>query len=136
MAFKLQDYLGLDQRDYINSIIQQYSLDLKPTRSTPLPVALDPYNNLSGDGSIPTLQEIVGKLRYLADRTRPDIAFATSYLARFAANPAPEHWKLALRTVQYLKGTKLYSGQAIDHWLPFWCYPIIYYRRCLLRSRG
>jgi hypothetical protein len=97
--------LALSQTDYINDIIKQFKVDEMSIKPTPLPVNLDDYNNLQGDGSVPPLLELVGKLRYLADRTRPDIAFATSYLAGFAAKPAPQHWKLALRVVQYLKGT-------------------------------
>ena len=34
---------------------------------------------------------MIGALRYAADATRPDIAFTTSSLARFLANPGKAH---------------------------------------------
>jgi hypothetical protein len=41
--------------------------------------------------SVPYLNA-VGALQYLATMTRPDIAYAVSYLGRFNCNPAPAHW--------------------------------------------
>lgn len=49
--------------------------------------------------------DLVGKLRYLADRTRPDLLFAASVLRSAAPNPCPEHIKAAERVILYLKGT-------------------------------
>ena len=43
---------------------------------------------------------------YLAVTTRPDIAFATSRLARFLTNPGPEHDKAADRVLSYLTQTR------------------------------
>ena len=49
-------------------------------------------------------RELVGALTWLAVVSRPDIAFATTYLARFNANPGPTHWKAAKHVLRYLKG--------------------------------
>ena len=38
---------------------------------------------------------LIGALRYLADGTCFDIAYAVGVLARFSANPAPAHWAAA-----------------------------------------
>jgi hypothetical protein len=51
-------------------------------------------------------RELVGALAWLALGTRPDIAFATSSLARFGHNPGRIHWEAAKRVLRYLKGTK------------------------------
>jgi hypothetical protein len=48
----------------------------------------------------------VGGLRYLADMTRPDIAFAVGQLGRFSINPGEVHLTAAKRVLRYLKGTK------------------------------
>jgi transposase InsO family protein len=47
----------------------------------------------------------VGSLLYLALLTRPDIAYATSVLARFNSNPGIGHWKAVKHLFRYLKGT-------------------------------
>ncbi|KAF7773598.1 hypothetical protein Agabi119p4_5765 [Agaricus bisporus var. burnettii] len=47
--------------------------------------------------------------------TRPDIAYAVSYLGRFNSNPAPAHWLAVKHLFRYLIGTmhyKLATGQA------------------------
>jgi len=38
-------------------------------------------------------------------RTRQDIVFAASSLARFGYNPGRAHWEAAKRVLRYLKGT-------------------------------
>jgi hypothetical protein len=47
----------------------------------------------------------VGTLLYIGLSTRPDIANATSILARFSANPGPTHWKAVKYLMRYVKGT-------------------------------
>lgn len=42
---------------------------------------------------------------YLATSTRPDIAFAASYLSRFVSNPGPRHWNAVKKVMRYLAGT-------------------------------
>ena len=56
-------------------------------------------------------RELVGALSWLALGTRPDIAFATSLLARFGHNPGRVHWDAAKRVLRYLKGTKAWRLQ-------------------------
>jgi hypothetical protein len=48
---------------------------------------------------------IVGGLLWLANMTRPDIGYISSQLARFLTNPAPSHFKAAVRVLLYLRGT-------------------------------
>ena len=38
--------------------------------------------------------------------TRPDIAFAVSYVLRYMENPQVEHWMAVKRILRYLQGTK------------------------------
>ena len=47
----------------------------------------------------------VGSLLFLALLTRPDIAYATSVLARFSSNPGIRHWTAVKHVFRYLKGT-------------------------------
>ena len=44
-------------------------------------------------------------LMYLANGTRPDIAFAVNLLARFSLAPIKRHWSGIKRILRYLRGT-------------------------------
>ena len=44
-------------------------------------------------------------LLYLAQGTRPDIAYATHYLARFLLNPDDSHWDALQQLVAYCRTT-------------------------------
>ena len=54
-------------------------------------------------------RELVGSLIYLANATRPDIAFAANTLSRFCNNPGKGHWQAAKRVLRYLKKTTHYG---------------------------
>jgi hypothetical protein len=45
---------------------------------------------------------IVGSLMYLANSFRPDLAFATSTLARFMSDPCDLHVEAAIHVLRYL----------------------------------
>jgi hypothetical protein len=57
-------------------------------------------------------RDAVSALNWAALSTRPDIAFAVSTVARFAANPGPVHWEAVKRIYRYLAGTR-------DLWLTY-----------------
>lgn len=63
-----------------------------------------PQNQSSEDAKLP-YRELVGSLMYLASSTRPDIAFAASYLGQFNNCYSEEHWRAAKRVLRYLRGT-------------------------------
>ncbi|XP_036345999.1 secreted RxLR effector protein 161-like [Rhagoletis pomonella] len=54
-------------------------------------------------------QAAVGSLLYLAQCTRPDIAFAVNDVSRFNSKYNVSHWKAVKRIMRYLKGTKDYK---------------------------
>ena len=49
---------------------------------------------------------LIGALMYLANSTRPDIAFAVNLLARHNAAPTKHHWVGGKQIQRYLNGTK------------------------------
>jgi hypothetical protein len=51
-------------------------------------------------------REAVGSLLWVANGTRPDVAFAVSQVAKFMSNPGLEHWEAVKRILRYLKGTQ------------------------------
>jgi hypothetical protein len=48
---------------------------------------------------------IIGALMYLANNTRPDIAFALNCLTRHSASPTMRNWNDIKNILRYLKGT-------------------------------
>lgn len=50
-------------------------------------------------------QEAVGSLLYIAQCTRPDIAFSVNDVSRFNSNFGIAHWNAVKRIMRYLKGT-------------------------------
>ena len=65
-----------------------------------------PYEGQADPYETKRYQRKVGSLLYAATTTRPDIAFATSRLARFMSNPSPEHHRAADRALCYLAKTR------------------------------
>jgi hypothetical protein len=70
-----------------------------------------PFDGIATTREITVYLRKIGSLLYAAVITRPDIAFATSRLARFTTNPGPEHQKAADRVLQYLGQTSTLALQ-------------------------
>lgn len=104
----------LHQHDYVDDLLEDI-----PRIGKPLDAPASPYVDLRAieQGNENPLFADVGKLRFLADRTRPDILIATGILCSCAAHPAPEHVRALTRVHKYLKGTRstaLKLGGPID----------------------
>jgi hypothetical protein len=56
---------------------------------------------------------IIGVLLYLAQGTRPNISFATHYLARFLLNPDDSHWTAVKKLVAYVRATRHFELQVV-----------------------
>ena len=72
---------------------------------------LMPYEDRASYSETNLYQRKIGSLLYAAVTTRPDIAFATSRLARFLTNPSPKHHAAADRVLAYLKRYRDYGLQ-------------------------
>lgn len=107
------DYsITLSQSDYVDKLLERFGMtDCKPA-NTPIetkctltrPEIIDEQMMRE----IP-YQSLIGGLLYLAISTRPDIAFAVSFLSQFNSFYNQTHWKAAKRVLRYLKGTKNYQ---------------------------
>ena len=120
MGFKLiedrgEGTISIDHSLYIEAVLRRFGMEECNPARTPL----DPGTLLSADDCPATedekaamknipYRELVGALTWLTVVSRPDIAFAATYLARFNANPGPTHWKAAKHVLRYLKGTRDY----------------------------
>lgn len=103
--------LQINQVKYIEKILTRFSMTESKNAPTPMPTAALTEQN----GGIPRVstatpyREAIGSLMYLMICTRPDIAYAVGRLAQHAERPSIEHWKLAKRVIQYVKGTQYLS---------------------------
>ena len=102
------DKIILNQTNYINELLIKYNMiGCNPT-NTPLIKSNDDGAKLTIE-KISLYQQIIGNLIYLANSTRPDLLFCTSYLSRFMTNPKTIHLTSAKRVLRYLKGTINFS---------------------------
>ena len=114
----------IDQCAYLQTVLQRCGMQNAKSATTPLPAGYVPSKNLDGvtDPELRSrFQTVIGSLLYLMLGTRPDIAFAVTKLAQFAANPLKEHLDKALYICRYLVGTQTYrltydgsSGEGIS----------------------
>jgi hypothetical protein len=101
----------LDQKDYLEKVLQRVGMTNAKPAKTPLPAGYIPRKY---DGPVnPVLrarfQSVIGSLLYIMLGTRPDIAFAVTKLSQFSANPSKEHLDKALYICRYLVGTADYA---------------------------
>lgn len=104
--------IDLSQQKYIEQILKRFDmLNCKPAKSPGNPneklsvSMVNEENDLTG--KVP-FQELVGSLLYVAQITRPDIAFCVNNVSRFNARHSKEHWEAAMHILKYLKGTAEY----------------------------
>ena len=98
--------IWLGQPYYTEKLLQRFGMnDCKPV-STPVNSGVK-LTRCEEDEILEQkrYQAAVGGLLYLSTKTRPDIAYAVSNVARFCAKPTNEHWTAIKRIFRYLKGT-------------------------------
>ncbi|MBW0537411.1 hypothetical protein O181_077126 [Austropuccinia psidii MF-1] len=92
------------QPDFINKLT-----NLSPSNiiaKTPLPMNCQLVSNLSLNTMDKPYLKRIGILLYIAQASRPDIAFAVNYLACFSLNTDQLHWTALEHLIAYLCGTK------------------------------
>jgi len=101
----------LSQTSYLKQVLERYRMQNCKYARTPLPTGWKATKNkeLATPEFRLQYQAIIGSLLYLMIGTRPDIAFAVTRLAQFAANPSKEHMDRALYVCRYLAGSAHYE---------------------------
>ena len=95
--------LQLSQKPMIRNILQKFDIDPNTIVShtcTPLNPRTDYRQN--GDNTIPPMRDLTGNLRFLADRTLPNILASCSLLSSHAHNPAISHRAGGDQALKYL----------------------------------
>jgi hypothetical protein len=111
------DSISISQTKYIEAILKRENMDQANPVATPLDpnVLIQPNpDHTEGNRSNPFAQ-LLGELQYLANATRPNIAFAVNRLASFTANPSMKHYKMIKRILRYLAGTKEFRITRVLH---------------------
>lgn len=105
------EHLLLSQTLYIDKMLDRFGMSeckvqdtpLSTTFSTPKYDAHDPHTVV---GEAYRYREAIGSLLYLANCTRPDIAYAVSTLSQAVEAPEKKHWTAVKRLMRYLQGTR------------------------------
>lgn len=101
--------LMIDQEKYINEILNKFGMEeCKPVK-TPIEVGIKFTTTTERNTEDFPYQQAIGCLLYLAQATRPDIAYTINTLSRFNKNPQRENWMAIKRVMRYLQGTKAYK---------------------------
>ena len=97
------------QRRYVDDILKRFGMDECKAVASPVDVSFRLVaSDIVNKVSVP-FREDVGALMHLTTATRPDIAYAVSYVSRFMENPQEEHWVAVKRIFRYLRGTKAHG---------------------------
>jgi hypothetical protein len=105
---KEERWVTMSQRGKTEAALEKYQLNETKAVSTPITHKLvqRPVTEMEREEmQEKPFREAIGTLRFLADRTRPDLAVAVGQVSRFQEDPAPEHWQAVKRIFRYLKGT-------------------------------
>ncbi|KAL0363962.1 UNVERIFIED_CONTAM: Retrovirus-related Pol polyprotein from transposon TNT 1-94 [Sesamum angustifolium] len=104
----------IHQSNYIEKVLKRFHMNNAHPLSTPmvirsLDVNKDPFRPPTHNDEIlgpevPYLSAI-GALMYLANNTRPNIAFSVNLLARYSSTPTKRHWNGVKHILRYLRGT-------------------------------
>lgn len=119
---------AFNQKGYIEEISRAFGIDENFSKKQKTPHQTDQFSKRTGStatsAEIQEYASIIGSAMWVAQCTRPDIAFAVSSLSRFLNNPSQDHINAAKRVIGYLYNTRnstlFYSGSSTKL-LEGWC---------------
>ncbi|OAQ61354.1 retrovirus-related pol polyprotein [Purpureocillium lilacinum] len=110
--------IRIHQKQYIDQIVAKYGFSQAAPVKTPLEkdIKLIKQGDYNAHPKFRTVyQSKVGSLNFASNQTRPDISFATGYVARYASNPNQKHMDAVDHIFAYLKNDPgkgiVYSGK-------------------------
>ena len=104
--------LTITQKQFINELLMHFSMGNATPIATPMDSKLVlskeqcPGEDKKDPKTVKSFQCLIGSLMWLCSVSRPDLAYATTKLARYASNPGQEHIQAGLRVLHYLNGTR------------------------------
>ena len=99
---------SISQQNYITDILRQEHMLAANPVGTPLDhnIQLEPNPDGTNGNRSDSFAHLLGELQWVANATRPDIAYAVNKLATYTANPSLQHVTALKWILQYLTGTK------------------------------
>lgn len=97
--------IGIQQSSYILTIKEKFPQIIQCHSSLPIVLAgrdTPAEKNVCID--VP-YRQVIGMIMFIANRTRPDVLFAVTYLAQYSSSPRMQHWDQVCRLVNYLEAT-------------------------------
>ena len=107
----------ISQCQFIEKLLKKFNFDVCKSVDTPVDLSQKLFIAHDKDElfDVDVYQSAVGALLYLSTRTRPDLCYAVSNVARFCTKPTKVHWQAIKRIFRYLRGTSnlgiLYSNE-------------------------
>ena len=106
----------IHQETYTEKVLQKFDMESCNPQSTPMVTRQVQNRNKRCKLDCVTLEEkseikkvpyreAIGSLKYLANVTRPDIAYAVNYLAKKQLEPTEDDWNDVKRIFRYLRGS-------------------------------
>lgn len=95
----------ISQKRYTEDILRRFNMEQANSVSTPIEKCQITGEEENANTANVPYREAVECLMHLAVATRPDIAFAVSYVSQFLKNPEDRHWSMIKRILKYLKGS-------------------------------
>ncbi len=98
--------IEIDQEIYTRNILEEFGMTNCKDASTPLPIGIR-YGRATDENKL-NIEEgsgyrtLIGSMMYLVTGTRPDLAFAVTYMSQFSSSPSTEHWTGAKHMLRYL----------------------------------
>ncbi|MBW0478760.1 hypothetical protein O181_018475 [Austropuccinia psidii MF-1] len=108
---QLKDYISPIQDKFIKNILEEFNLTNCFHTTSPLPGNSRSFKHLptkSIDHPF-NYHRAIGLLQYLVQCTRPNLAFATSFLSQFLEDPRDIHFNAVKHVLAYLNSTKNYN---------------------------
>ena len=103
-----ENCIKISQRLYVEAILKREGMSNANSVTTPLDtnIKLEPNPEGNEGNRSNSFAKFIGELQFLANGTRPDIAFAVNRLAAYTANPSIQHHTALKRILRYLAGTR------------------------------
>ncbi|MBW0538998.1 hypothetical protein O181_078713 [Austropuccinia psidii MF-1] len=101
---EIDEGLKFSQHDIIAKVINLSPSNL--VAKSPLPTNCQLESNFSCNNMDKPYLKWIGMLLYIAQESRPDIAYAINYLERFYLSTHHSHWNAINHLIAYLKSTK------------------------------
>ncbi|CAE7041783.1 GIP [Symbiodinium sp. CCMP2592] len=105
------DCIYIHQRPYINEILRHHDISPQSLSFIQAPremVTFEPYEgeDRGTDQQIKEAQRLCGELLWLAQRSRPDVAYVVSAMGSLLSKAAPRCIAIGLRLLSYLQQTR------------------------------